>query len=171
MISPLRRFCDACRHGGQARRCGPCHSGLRGPWAKALAEQTPKRRSPSSALISSAAVGSLVVADLWNGRAGIPGVLGSVAGGSWTALQLHLRGGQGRPGDACGRHQPSLRGTGPRAVIVKPGPTDTAMTAGMTKGALWPPEAVAAVVRKPLIAAARWSTPRPAGASSWRSFA
>jgi len=43
-----------------------------------------------------------------------------------------------------------FRGTGPRAVIVKPGPTDTAMTAGMTKGGpLWAtPEAVAAVVRK-----------------------
>lgn len=43
-----------------------------------------------------------------------------------------------------------FRGTGPRAVIVKPGPTDTAMTASMTKGGpLWSsPEAVAAVVRK-----------------------
>ncbi len=41
-------------------------------------------------------------------------------------------------------------GKGPRAVIVKPGPTDTAMTAGMTKGGpMWAtPEAVAAVVRK-----------------------
>jgi decaprenylphospho-beta-D-erythro-pentofuranosid-2-ulose 2-reductase len=56
-------------------------------------------------------------------------------------------------------------GTGPRAVIVKPGPTDTAMTAGMTKGGpLWAtPEAVAAVVRKaadrggPVVyAPARW---------------
>ena len=39
---------------------------------------------------------------------------------------------------------------GPRAVIVKPGPTDTAMTAGMTKGGpMWAtPEAVAAIVRK-----------------------
>jgi decaprenylphospho-beta-D-erythro-pentofuranosid-2-ulose 2-reductase len=55
--------------------------------------------------------------------------------------------------------------TGPRAVIVKPGPTDTAMTAGMTKGGpLWAtPEAVAAVVRKaadsggPVVyAPARW---------------
>ena len=43
-----------------------------------------------------------------------------------------------------------LAGTGPRAVIVKPGPTDTAMTATMTKGGpLWAtPETVAAVVRK-----------------------
>ena len=58
-----------------------------------------------------------------------------------------------------------FRGTGPRAVIVKPGPTDTAMTAGMTKGGpLWStPEAVAAVVRKaadtggPVVyAPARW---------------
>jgi short-subunit dehydrogenase len=58
-----------------------------------------------------------------------------------------------------------FRGTGPRAVIVKPGPTDTAMTAGMTKGGpLWAtPEAVAAVVRKaadsggPVVyAPARW---------------
>lgn len=58
-----------------------------------------------------------------------------------------------------------FRETGPRAVIVKPGPTDTAMTAGMTKGGpLWAtPEAVAAVVRKaadsggPVVyAPARW---------------
>jgi decaprenylphospho-beta-D-erythro-pentofuranosid-2-ulose 2-reductase len=58
-----------------------------------------------------------------------------------------------------------FRGTGPRAVIVKPGPTDTAMTAGMAKGGpLWAsPEAVAAVVRKaadsggPVVyAPARW---------------
>jgi decaprenylphospho-beta-D-erythro-pentofuranosid-2-ulose 2-reductase len=58
-----------------------------------------------------------------------------------------------------------FRGTGPRAVIVKPGPTDTAMTAGMPKeGPLWAtPETVAAVVRKaadsggPIIyAPARW---------------
>ncbi len=43
-----------------------------------------------------------------------------------------------------------FRDRGPRAVIVKPGPTDTAMTVGMTKGGpLWAtPEAVAAVVRK-----------------------
>lgn len=43
-----------------------------------------------------------------------------------------------------------FRGVGPRVVIVKPGPTDTAMTAGMAKGGpLWAtPEAVAAVVRK-----------------------
>ncbi|MCG6205025.1 SDR family NAD(P)-dependent oxidoreductase [Rhodopseudomonas sp. HC1] len=58
-----------------------------------------------------------------------------------------------------------FRGRGPRAVIVKPGPTDTAMTAGMAKGGpLWAtPEAVAAVVRKaadsggPVVyAPARW---------------
>jgi short-subunit dehydrogenase len=58
-----------------------------------------------------------------------------------------------------------FRNAGPRAVIVKPGPTDTAMTAGMTKGGpLWAtPEAVAAVVRKaadsggPVVyAPARW---------------
>jgi len=43
-----------------------------------------------------------------------------------------------------------FRDTGPRAVIVKPGPTDTAMTAGMTKGGpLWStPEVVARSVRK-----------------------
>lgn len=41
-------------------------------------------------------------------------------------------------------------GRGPRAVLIKPGPTDTAMTAGMKKGGpLWAtPEAVAAIVRK-----------------------
>jgi NAD(P)-dependent dehydrogenase (short-subunit alcohol dehydrogenase family) len=58
-----------------------------------------------------------------------------------------------------------FRGAGPRAVIVKPGPTDTAMTAGMAKGGpLWAtPDAVAAVVRKaaagggPVVyAPARW---------------
>ncbi len=56
-------------------------------------------------------------------------------------------------------------GKGPRAVIVKPGPTDTAMTAGMAKGGpLWAsPETVAAIVRKaadrggPIVyAPARW---------------
>jgi len=58
-----------------------------------------------------------------------------------------------------------FRGTGPRAVIIKPGPTDTAMTAGMAKGGpLWAsPETVAAIVRKaadrggPVVyAPARW---------------
>lgn len=58
-----------------------------------------------------------------------------------------------------------FRGVGPHFVIVKPGPTDTAMTAGMPKGGpLWAtPEAVAAVVRKaadsggPVVyAPARW---------------
>lgn len=41
-------------------------------------------------------------------------------------------------------------GKGPRAVLVKPGPTDTPMTAGVRKGGpLWStPEAVAAVVRR-----------------------
>lgn len=56
-------------------------------------------------------------------------------------------------------------GRGPRAVIIKPGPTDTAMTAGMKKGGpLWAtPETVAAIVRKaadrggPVVyAPARW---------------
>lgn len=43
-----------------------------------------------------------------------------------------------------------FRGVGPRVVIVKPGPTDTAMTAGMVKGGpMWATsDAVAAVVRK-----------------------
>ena len=43
-----------------------------------------------------------------------------------------------------------FRDTGPRAVLVKPGPTDTPMTAGLIKGGplLATPEAVAAVVRK-----------------------
>lgn len=43
-----------------------------------------------------------------------------------------------------------FRGTGPHVVIVKPGPTVTAMTAGMAKGGpMWStPEAVAAIVRK-----------------------
>jgi decaprenylphospho-beta-D-erythro-pentofuranosid-2-ulose 2-reductase len=58
-----------------------------------------------------------------------------------------------------------FRGTGPRAIIVKPGPTDTAMTAAMTKGGpLWAtPEAVARIVRSaadsggPVVyAPARW---------------
>lgn len=41
-------------------------------------------------------------------------------------------------------------GKGPHVVVVKPGPTDTAMTAGMPKGGLlWSsPEQVAAIVRK-----------------------
>jgi decaprenylphospho-beta-D-erythro-pentofuranosid-2-ulose 2-reductase len=40
-------------------------------------------------------------------------------------------------------------GKGPHVVVVKPGPTDTPMTAGMRKGGLWSsPERVAAIVRR-----------------------
>ena len=41
-------------------------------------------------------------------------------------------------------------GKGPRIVVVKPGPTDTAMTAGMEKGGpLWSkPKKIAAIVRR-----------------------
>lgn len=114
----------------------------------------------------SAAAWSLAVADLLErqGRGSLV-VLGSVAGdrgrrsnyvygAAKAALAVLVQGISHR-----------FRGRGPRAVIVKPGPTDTAMTTGMTKGGpLWStPEAVAAIVRKaadrggPVVyAPARW---------------
>jgi short-subunit dehydrogenase len=114
----------------------------------------------------SAAAWSLAVADMLErqGRGSLV-VLGSVAGDRGRRSNYIY--GAAKAGLAVlveGISQ-RFRGTGPRAVIVKPGPTDTAMTAGMTKGGpLWAtPEAVAAVVRRaadsggPVVyAPARW---------------
>jgi len=99
----------------------------------------------------SAAAWSLAVADMLErqGRGSLV-VLGSVAGDRGRRSNYIY--GAAKAGLAVLVEGIShrFRGTGPRAVIVKPGPTDTAMTAGMRKGgALWAtPEAVAAVVRK-----------------------
>jgi decaprenylphospho-beta-D-erythro-pentofuranosid-2-ulose 2-reductase len=114
----------------------------------------------------SAAAWSLAVADMLErqGRGSLV-VLGSVAGDRGRRSNYIY--GAAKAGLAILVEGIShrFRGTGPRAVIVKPGPTDTAMTAGMTKGGpLWAtPEAVAAVVRKaadcggPVVyAPARW---------------
>jgi decaprenylphospho-beta-D-erythro-pentofuranosid-2-ulose 2-reductase len=114
----------------------------------------------------SAAAWSLAVADMLErqGRGSLV-VLGSVAGDRGRRSNYIY--GAAKAGLAVLVEGIShrFRGTGPRAVIVKPGPTDTAMTAGMTKGGpLWAtPEAVAGVVRKaadsggPVVyAPARW---------------
>jgi short-subunit dehydrogenase len=114
----------------------------------------------------SAAVWSLAVADVLErqGRGSLV-VLGSVAGDRGRRSNYIY--GAAKAGLAVLVEGIShrFRGSGPRAVMVKPGPTDTAMTAGMTKGGpLWStPEAVAAVVRKaadsggPVVyAPARW---------------
>jgi decaprenylphospho-beta-D-erythro-pentofuranosid-2-ulose 2-reductase len=114
----------------------------------------------------SAAAWSLAVADILErqGRGSLV-VLGSVAGDRGRRSNYIY--GAAKAGLATLVEGISHRfgATGPRAVIVKPGPTDTAMTAAMPKGGpLWAtPETVAAVVRKaadsggPIIyAPARW---------------
>ena len=137
-----------------------------------LGEQALAERDPAvaQAIIDvnfrSAAGWSLAVADLLErqGRGSLV-VLGSVAGDRGRRSNYVY--GAAKAGLATLVEGISHRfgGTGPRAVIVKPGPTDTAMTAGMTKGGpLWAtPEAVAAIVRKaadsggPVVyAPARW---------------
>jgi decaprenylphospho-beta-D-erythro-pentofuranosid-2-ulose 2-reductase len=99
----------------------------------------------------SAAAWALAAADvLERQRRGALVVLGSVAGDRGRRSNYIY--GAAKAGLATLVEGISHRfaATGPRAVIVKPGPTDTAMTAGMTKGGpLWAaPETVAAVVRK-----------------------
>ncbi len=99
----------------------------------------------------SAAAWALAAADvLERQRRGALVVLGSVAGDRGRRSNYIY--GAAKAGLATLVEGISHRfaGTGPRAVIVKPGPTDTAMTAAMTKaGPKWAaPETVAAVVRK-----------------------
>ncbi|WP_398478480.1 SDR family NAD(P)-dependent oxidoreductase [Tardiphaga sp.] len=99
----------------------------------------------------SAALWSLAVADMLEsqGRGSLV-VLGSVAGDRGRRSNCIY--GAAKAGIATLVQGIAHRFSdhGPRAVIVKPGPTDTAMTAGMTKGGpLWStPEAVAAIIRK-----------------------
>ena len=99
----------------------------------------------------SAAAWTLAVANLLERRGkGSMVVLGSVAGDRGRRSNYVY--GAAKAGLAVLVQGVShrFRGVGPRVVIVKPGPTDTAMTAGMAKGGpMWAtPEAVAAVVRK-----------------------
>ncbi|UYO53114.1 SDR family NAD(P)-dependent oxidoreductase [Rhodopseudomonas palustris] len=114
----------------------------------------------------SAALWSLAAADLLarQGRGSLV-VLGSVAGDRGRRSNYVY--GSAKAGLAVLVQGISHRfaGRGPRAVIVKPGPTDTPMTAGIKKGSpLWAtPDAVAEVVRKaadhggPIVyAPARW---------------
>jgi short-subunit dehydrogenase len=114
----------------------------------------------------SAAVWTLAVAGLLErqGRGSLV-VLGSVAGDRGRRANYIYGAAKAGLSTLVEGISHRFRGTGPRVVIVKPGPTDTAMTAGMAKGGpLWAsPEAVAAVVRKaadsggPVVyAPARW---------------
>jgi short-subunit dehydrogenase len=114
----------------------------------------------------SAATWSLAVAELLERQgSGTLVVLGSVAGDRGRRSNYIYGAAKAGLATLVEGIDHRFRGTGPRAVIVKPGPTDTAMTAGMAKGGpLWAtPEAVAAVVRKaadkggPVVyAPARW---------------
>jgi len=119
---------------------------------QALAERDPATaQSIIDVNFRSAAAWSLAVANLLERRGkGSLVVLGSVAGDRGRRSNYVY--GAAKAGLAILVQGIShrFRGTGRRAVIVKPGPTDTAMTAGMTKGGLlWStPETVAAVVRK-----------------------
>ncbi len=137
-----------------------------------LGDQGAAERDPAMAQsiidvnFRSAAAWSLAVAEVLErqGRGSLV-VLGSVAGDRGRRSNYVY--GAAKAGLATLVEGISHRfgGSGPRAVIVKPGPTDTAMTAGMAKGGpLWStPEAVAAIVRKaadrgpPVVyAPARW---------------
>jgi decaprenylphospho-beta-D-erythro-pentofuranosid-2-ulose 2-reductase len=116
--------------------------------------------------LRSAAIWTLAVAGLLEKqRSGSLVVLGSVAGDRGRRSNYIY--GAAKAGLATLVEGISHRfgRTGPRAVLVKPGPTDTAMTKSMVKGGpLWAkPETVAAIVRKaadsggPVIyAPARW---------------
>jgi decaprenylphospho-beta-D-erythro-pentofuranosid-2-ulose 2-reductase len=114
----------------------------------------------------SAAAWTLAVAEVLEGQGrGSLVVLGSVAGDRGRRANYIYGAAKAGLSTLVEGISHRFRGTGPRAVIVKPGPTDTAMTAGMTKGGpLWAsPEVVAAVVRKaadgggPVVyAPARW---------------
>lgn len=99
----------------------------------------------------SAAAWALAVADLLEqqGRGSLV-VLGSVAGDRGRRANYIYGAAKAGLATLVQGISHRFRGAGPRAVIVKPGPTDTAMTAGMAKGGpLWAsPEAVASVVRR-----------------------
>jgi decaprenylphospho-beta-D-erythro-pentofuranosid-2-ulose 2-reductase len=137
-----------------------------------LGEQALAERDPISAQaiidvnFRSAAAWSLAVAAILERQgSGAMVVLGSVAGDRGRRSNYIYGAAKAGLATLVEGISHRFRGIGPRAVIVKPGPTDTAMTAGMTKaGPLWAtPEAVATVVRKaadrggPVVyAPARW---------------
>jgi decaprenylphospho-beta-D-erythro-pentofuranosid-2-ulose 2-reductase len=134
---------------------------------QALAERDPaEAQSIIDVNFRSAAAWALAVADMLEGQGkGSLVVLGSVAGDRGRRANYIYGAAKAGLSTLVEGISHRFHGTGPRAVIVKPGPTDTAMTAGMTKGGpLWAtPEAVAAVVRKaadkggPVVyAPARW---------------
>lgn len=92
-------------------------------------------------------------------------VLGSVAGDRGRRSNYIYGAAKGGLGILLQGISHRFAGKGPRAVIVKPGPTDTAMTKAMAKGGpLWAsPDAVAKIVRRaadhggPVVyAPARW---------------
>jgi decaprenylphospho-beta-D-erythro-pentofuranosid-2-ulose 2-reductase len=134
---------------------------------QALAERDPATaQSIIDVNFRSAAAWTLAVAEILErqGRGSLV-VLGSVAGDRGRRANYIYGAAKAGLSTLVEGISHRFRGTGPRAVIVKPGPTDTAMTAGMTKGGpLWAtPEAVASVVRKaadsggPVVyAPARW---------------
>jgi short-subunit dehydrogenase len=134
---------------------------------QALAERDPAvAQSIIDVNFRSAAAWTLAVAGLLErqGRGSLV-VLGSVAGDRGRRANYIYGAAKAGLSTLVEGISHRFRGTGPRVVIVKPGPTDTAMTAGMAKGGpLWAsPEAVAAVVRKaaegggPVVyAPARW---------------
>jgi short-subunit dehydrogenase len=134
---------------------------------QALAERDPAvAQSIIDVNFRSAAAWTLAVAELLERQgSGSLVVLGSVAGDRGRRANYIYGAAKAGLSTLVEGISHRFRGTGPRAVIVKPGPTDTAMTAGMPKGGpLWAtPEAVAAVVRKAadrggpvLYAPARW---------------
>lgn len=137
-----------------------------------LGDQALAERDPAAALsiidvnFRSAAAWSLAAANLLErqGRGSLV-VLGSVAGDRGRRSNYIYGGAKAGLATLVQGISHRFADKGPRAVIVKPGPTDTAMTAGMKKGGpLWStPQAVAAVVRRaadsggPVVyAPARW---------------
>lgn len=137
-----------------------------------LGNQTAADRDEAAALeiidvnFRSAAAWTLAVASHLEQRgSGSLVVLGSVAGDRGRRSNYVYGAAKGGLAVLVQGISHRFRGRGPRVVVVKPGPTDTAMTAGMAKGGpLWAtPETVAALVRKaaesggPVVyAPARW---------------
>ncbi|GAA3843454.1 SDR family NAD(P)-dependent oxidoreductase [[Pseudomonas] carboxydohydrogena] len=131
------------------------------------AEQSPEAaRSIIDVNFTSAAAWSLAAASLLERQGkGSLVVLGSVAGDRGRRSNYIYGAAKGGLGILLQGISHRFAGKGPRAVIVKPGPTDTAMTKAMTKGGpLWAsPDAVAKIVRRaadhggPVVyAPARW---------------
>ena len=103
---------------------------------QALAERDPAMaQSIIDVNFRSAAVWTLAVAEVLErqGRGSLV-VLGSVAGDRGRRSNYIYGAAKAGLATLVEGISHRFRGTGPRAVIVKPGPTDTAMTAGMTEG-------------------------------------